>query len=114
PFLAAVHAVQAPEHAPSQQTPSTQKLLVHSFELPHAAPIALSGTQLVAGSSQKYEPTHWASFPQLVPHCVPTQTYGEHGVLFGLHVPMPLHCGFVPVPLLQAGVPHETPDTYSR
>jgi hypothetical protein len=38
PFLICEHASQSPVHTLSQQTPSTQKLLVHSFAPAHAAP----------------------------------------------------------------------------
>jgi hypothetical protein len=39
-------ATQTPTHWDSQQTPSTQELLAHSFAPPQAAPFALSGTHV--------------------------------------------------------------------
>jgi hypothetical protein len=47
PVLAFAQALQAPLHADSQQTPSTQLPVVHSTELAHAAPCALSGVHVV-------------------------------------------------------------------
>lgn len=42
---ATLHAEQVPGHALSQQTPSTQKLLVHSSAAAHAAPLVFFATQ---------------------------------------------------------------------
>jgi hypothetical protein len=45
PVRAAEHAMHAPEHAPLQQKPSTQKPLAHWSRAVHATPSPCMGTQ---------------------------------------------------------------------
>jgi hypothetical protein len=48
----APHASQVPLQALSQQTPSAQKVLVHSVPLPHDAPLVFRATHLAVPGSQ--------------------------------------------------------------
>jgi len=50
PVFTAVHASHVPSQAVSQQTLSTQKLLVHSEPVVHGVPLAPAGVVLVVVS----------------------------------------------------------------
>lgn len=52
PFFAALHARQGPEHAVSQQYPSTQLPVAHCDALVHAAPLAWSGWHVLSDARQ--------------------------------------------------------------
>lgn len=65
---------QAPPHAPSQHTPSTQKLLMHSAAAAHGCPFGF-GPQLPF-ASQIWPSTQSASLVQRAMHAPSRQWYG--------------------------------------
>jgi hypothetical protein len=89
PVFVLAHAWQLPAHADSQQKPSTQKPLVHSFDPPQAAPFPFSGTHTPA--EQKWPDVQSALEPHDVLHEVAPQTYGTQDVLLTVwQLPDPL------------------------
>src|SRR5262245_19830400 len=89
PFLIAVHASQVPVHARSQQTPSTQMLLVHSWLDPHMAPSAFFARQSMP--LQYAVEAHVASLMQGPVQAPPTHALGAQLVVVpGTQVPVPL------------------------
>ncbi len=79
PVLALEHATQLAPQLESQQTPSTQKPLVHSAASPHGAPSADLATHLPP--EHHAVDTQSAADAQLVLQAVVPQTYGEHEVV---------------------------------
>jgi hypothetical protein len=81
---------QAPPHAPSQQTPSTQKLLMHSLAAAHGWPFGLAPQLPFA--SQIWPSTQSASLVHLGMQAPSRQRYGAQPCTPGVrHVPRPLH-----------------------
>jgi hypothetical protein len=70
------HASHCPSHDPSQQTPSTQKPLVHWFSPAQGTPLSRVAVQIPA--AQKNPDTQSVSSEQSPAHDSSTQRYGAH------------------------------------
>ena len=100
---ARLHAWQVPQLPALQQTPSTQKPLLHSPPRSQVAPSSFLATQLVPLQNL---PLAQSSSPlQLVRHADAPQTYGlQLSVAAGAQPPEPLQCdtGWYVVPMHEA------------
>jgi len=112
PVLALLHAKQVPAQADSQQTPSTQKLLVHSPATPQLAPSAFRPTHEVPAQKLPVEQSLLEAHVLL--HDVAPHAYRPHeAVLTFWQAPAPLQtrAGVYVEPLHDSGtqvmpVPH--------